>query len=139
LSVTLTDPVSQLARRLGEGESVPVVGGTNLARLRFASLGIDILASDQVLAIWMLNENSPPLALKSLGPGSKFGALRIGMTSSDLDRALKDEDYDFRQLTDPHVNYRFYRGLGLAARVVQAKVTELIVVQIPEGRSPLGS
>jgi hypothetical protein len=42
-------------------------------------------------------------------------------------------------LTDPNVNYRFYRQLGLAVRVRQGVVKELVVVQLPERRMPGGA
>ncbi|NCQ33270.1 MAG: hypothetical protein GW802_38645, partial [Armatimonadetes bacterium] len=62
--------------------------------------------------------------------------LRVGMGKDQLDALLTDQDYDFRQLTDPEVNYRFYRDLGLAVRVRDGKVEELVVVQIPQRHLP---
>lgn len=52
--------------------------------------------------------------------------------SQDLDRVLGDSEYDFRQLIDPNLNYRFYSDLGLAALVQNGKVIELVIGQIPE-------
>jgi len=40
--------------------------------------------------------------------------------------------YDYRQLYDPEINYRFYRDLGIAIRIRKGEVAEIIVVQIPE-------
>jgi len=53
------------------------------------------------------------------------------MSSSDLDRVLGDSDYDFRQLVDPEEFYRFYTDLGVAIRVDNGQVTEMVIGQIP--------
>jgi len=134
--ITLTDPVSDVQERLGAGEAVPVVAGTNLRRLRYARYGVDVLVSDEVLAICLVGPSSPALTIRGAGLGAGSATVRVGMTGDELEQALADEDYDFRQLTDPDVNYRFYRGLGLAVRVKGGVVRELVVVQLPERAIP---
>jgi hypothetical protein len=69
--------------------------------------------------------------------GTKLVVLRSDMTKQELETALADDDYDFRQLSDPDVNYRFYRNIGLAVRIQRERVEQLVVVQIPD-RSILG-
>jgi len=50
---------------------------------------------------------------------------------------MQDADYDFRQLTDPDVNYRFYKDLGIAVLIRDGVVSEMIISQIPKGPTGL--
>lgn len=132
-TITLAEPLSEAKQRLGESLSVPVVAHTNLVRLRYPRYGIDLLGSDRVLAICLSGVESPAITLRISGQGAATkGSVRVGITKQQLEQVLGEEDYDFRQLVNPDIYYRFYRDLGLAVRIRQDKVEELIVVQIPE-------
>jgi tetratricopeptide (TPR) repeat protein len=136
--ITLTDRVSEIQEQLGAAEAVPVVTGTILKRLRYPRYGIDLLVAEELLAICLVGPSAPPLPVRGAGLGTRSIALRLGMAGEELEEALGDEDYDFRQLTDPNTNYRFYRNLGLAVRLKGSSVCELVIVQIPR-RSIVGS
>jgi len=129
VTVALTDKVEELDR-LGQSEVVRVIG--NLRRLRYLSYGTELLVSGQVLAICLKGSQAPPLPVRAGGLGGKTSLLKVGMAQQELEEVLGNEDYDFRQLDDPQVHYRFYRSLGIAVRVKQKVVQELVVVQIPE-------
>jgi tetratricopeptide (TPR) repeat protein len=135
--VSLGEAITEVNRRLGEPESVPVVPGTNLARLHYRQQGVDLVANERVLAICLSSSSRVALELRPAGVGTKLVVLRSDMTKQELETALADDDYDFRQLSDPDVNYRFYRNIGLAVRIQRERVEQLVVVQIPD-RSILG-
>jgi hypothetical protein len=130
-TVAVGQPLGGMRDKLGKAEEVPVVGGTNLVRLRYPAHGVECLATDQVLAICLSGEKAPALPLRGRGLGGETRIVRVGMTKAELDEALENEDYEFRQLDDPTVNYRFYPALGLAVRVHEGKVRELVVAQVP--------
>jgi len=48
---------------------------------------------------------------------------------------MGDVDYDFRQLVDPELNYRFYSDMGVAVLVKSGRVVELVIGQVPKRRS----
>ena len=133
IRVALSEDTILARQRLGPGESVPVVPGTNLVRLQYAQYGVSLLANEQVLAICLEGENAPAAPLRGAGLGGQVTQLRAGMTADELERLLGDQDYDLRQLENPAVHYRFYRRLGLAVRVERGgKVQELVIAQIPD-------
>lgn len=131
-SVSITEPVDDVVKRLGAGQDSPVVNKINLRRLRYPDLGIELLAIDRVLAVSLVGAKAPALPLQSVGAGAaEAPQLRIGMTKQEIEKILEHEDFDFRQLDDATVNLRFYPALGLAVRLSKNKVEELVVVQIP--------
>jgi hypothetical protein len=120
-------------RQLGAaGVSSPLVKGTNLVQVDYSEKGIKIMATDVVLAIILSGANAPPLPIKEMGLGAKATELRVGMPTADLDRVLGESDYDFRQLADPDLNYRFYSELGVAVLIKNGKVIELVIGQLPK-------
>ena len=117
--VTLSEPMGEVTDRLGGGQAVPVVPGTNLRRLSYPDQGIDLLVTDRVLAIRLRGPGAPTLPLRSTGLGTTATELRVGMAKRELDQLLKDLDYSFAGLDDPEVRYRFYPELGLAVQVAE--------------------
>jgi hypothetical protein len=111
---------------------MPVIRGTNLAQLDYPNQGIKVIATDEVLAIILSGDKAPALRVREMGLGTKTVELKIGMTNAELDRLLGDTDYDFRQLVDPDLNYRFYSDLGIAVLSQGGKVTQLVISQVPK-------
>ncbi|MFL6388742.1 MAG: M48 family metalloprotease [Terriglobales bacterium] len=131
--VALGESLTDARRQLGAaGSSRPLVRGTNLVQLDYPDKGIKVMASDEVLAIILSGTNAPPLAVREMGLGAKAAELKIGMTNTDLDHLMGDSDYDFRQLADPDLNYRFYSDLGVAVLTNNGKVIELVIGQLPK-------
>ncbi len=128
--LSLTQPVTEVEKILGKAEPVPVMKNTHLFRLHYPDRGIDVLATDRVLAIYLAGPRAPGLALRGSGLGAGSVPLRIGMSRDELEQALASADYDFQELERPDVNYRFYPDLGLAVRIQKKQVTELVIVQI---------
>ncbi len=109
-----------------------LIPGTNLVRIDYPTLGIGVLGTDEVLAFVLKGTNAPTITLKQMGLASKSSQVRIGISTHDLDALMQDSDYDFRQLTDPEVSYRYYKDLGLAFLTQNGSVTEIVISQIPK-------
>lgn len=130
-TLNLGDPVGDATKALGKTTSIPAVTGTNLVLLRYATRGIDILAGDRILAIVLRGANAPAVPLRSQGLGGQTATLKVGMTEAEFN-SIAGEFYDLKRLTDGEVYYRYYRDLGIGARVVAGRVEEIIVAQIPD-------
>jgi tetratricopeptide (TPR) repeat protein len=131
LTLALTDPLSEVEDRLGQGQKVPVAANTTLVRLRYPARGVEVLAANQVLAIFLRGAKAPVLPLRGKGLGERPLDLRVGMTRQEFERALQGEDYDFRELLAPDVLYRYYPDIGLAVKFEKGRVGELVVAQVP--------
>ncbi len=114
---------------------VPAVRDASLARLDYPNLGVRLMGTDDLIAITLTGPGAPALQLREMGLGSKATELRVGMTTSELEKAMGDVDYDFRQLVDPELNYRFYSDMGIAVLVKSGRVVELVIGQVPKRRS----
>lgn len=131
--LTLSEPINASVRNLGE--KIPVASRTKLTRLCYPQHGVEVLATDTILAICLKGPKAPPLPLQGQGSAAPTVQLTIGMTKADLEKLLEGQDYDFRQLDDPSLTYRFYGALGLGVRLEKNKVSELVIAQIPRRRS----
>jgi hypothetical protein len=131
-TVSLGEPVAAIQDRLGGAEVVPVIPKTNLVRMRYPDCGVELLATDQVLAICLRSPRAPALPLRGTGLGAEAREVRVGMSQDEFEQILGDGDYVFRELDTRNVNYRFYREVGLAVRIRQGTVEALVVVQIPK-------
>lgn len=127
--IVLSEPVADAAARLGE--KVPVVSRTKLVRLRYPGHGVEVLATDTVLAICLVSPKAPPLVLRGAGQGAPTRELRLATPQKELDKILEDQYYDLRKLESRGVTCRFYPALGLGVRFKDEKVAELVVAQIP--------
>ena len=129
LGQSLTEAKDQLGPA---SSSTPVVRGTNVVRLDYPDQGIRVIGTDEVLAIILCGDKASAVKIREMGLGTKFIELKVGMTSAYLDRLLGDSDYDFRQLVNPDLNYRFYSDLGIAVLTQGGKITELVISQVPK-------
>jgi hypothetical protein len=132
ITLTLSEPVSEAAARLGE--KAPVFSRSRLSRIRYASQGVEVLATDRILAIHMRGDRAPPIPLRSYGLGGETEILRLNMPVTEFSRVVGNEPFDMRALDDATNLYRFYPYLGLAVRLDKEKVTDLAIVQIPRAR-----
>jgi tetratricopeptide (TPR) repeat protein len=133
--IALGQNLIEVKRQLGaDASSTPVVRGTNVVRVEYPKLGVAVIATDEVLAIVLCSDKASPLNIREMGLGTRSIRLQVGMSNSDLDRLLRDSDYDFRQLIEPDLNYRFYSDLGLAVLSQEGKIVELVISQIPKKR-----
>jgi serine/threonine protein kinase/tetratricopeptide (TPR) repeat protein len=134
-SVVLGEPAKDVISRLGEGEVVPVVRGTQLAQRRYPAQGIELLTTDRVLVIRLRGPTAPPVPVQGAGPGGEIKRLSVGMSQVEFERALREQESDLKQLEQPGVNYRFYPRLALAVRMQNDKVEELVIAVIPRART----
>jgi tetratricopeptide (TPR) repeat protein len=134
VSVTLNEPLAGVRKLLGPGQEVPVVKNTKLVRVKYPDRGLDLIGTENVLAICLSGPKAPDLPLRPTGIGTQVLKLKVGMTRDEIEKLLGDEEYDFREIDRPGHTYRFYADLGLALRIQQGKVEELAIVQIPRRR-----
>ena len=133
-TLTLLESDDVVEALLGEGQRVSVGRRMPFDRLRFEEQGLDLIVTDLVLAICLSDPNGPAIELREAGAATEVYELRVGMTTAEVEELLGDQLWDFRQLYDPDVNYKFYRDLGIALRLEGGELVELIVAQIPERR-----
>ncbi|HWZ43225.1 MAG TPA: hypothetical protein VNW97_07095, partial [Candidatus Saccharimonadales bacterium] len=131
--IALGESLMEAKKQLGAvSASNPLVRGTNLVLLEYPDRGIKLMGTDEVLAIVLSGDQAPALPIREMGLGAKSAELRVGMTSAELDQQLGESGYDFRQLVDPELNYRFYSDLGIAVLTKDGKVIELVIGQVPK-------
>ena len=128
--LTIADPLRKVVAMLGESAPIPLVPDTNLVQMNYPARGVSVIATNVVLALRLSGPNAPALAVRGVGLGAETTSLQIGMTKDQLESAVK-ENYEFTQIVDPEVNYRFYRSLGLAVLVRGGVVKEMMIVQVP--------
>ena len=128
--LTISDPLRRVTAALGEATPIPLVSDTNLVQMDYPQYGVNVIATNIVLALRLSGPSAPPLTVRGVGIGAAGTSLRVGMTKAQLDAAVK-ENYEFTQIVDPEKNYRFYRNLGLAVLVRGGQVQELMIVQVP--------
>ena len=128
--LTIADPLRKVVAMLGESAPIPLVPDTNLVQMNYPARGVSVIATNVVLALRLSGPNAPALAVRGVGLGAETTSLQIGMTKDQLESAVK-ENYEFTQIVDPEVNYRFYRSLGLAVLVRGGVVQEMMIVQVP--------
>ena len=133
--IALGQTLAEVRGQLGaEASTAPGGAGNQRREARFPNQGIKVIGTDEVLALAPCSDRASAVSIREMGLGTKFIQLKVGMTSAELDRLLGDSDYDFRQLVDPDLNYRFYADLGIAVFSQGGKVSELVISQIPKKR-----
>lgn len=127
--VTLSEKVGEVTKKLGAVRPVPAVPSTTLMRLPYPELGIELLATRKVEAIF-IREDAPSLKVQSAGLGARAAELRVGMEAAQIQRLLGSY-YEEAPVTNPAIYYAFYPAVGVAVRYDHAgKVSELVVAQI---------
>ncbi|MEM9660661.1 MAG: hypothetical protein AAF961_20025, partial [Planctomycetota bacterium] len=129
----LAQPSDEMLETLGQPDStIPIIGGTNLKRYCFEDRGVSVLASREVLAVFLQSPDAPAVTLNRPGLGGDNETLTVGMSRSRLEELLGDEwDVEFASIDDPDTVYHLYRGVGVAARYDGDAVQELVVVVAP--------
>ncbi|MBS0210618.1 MAG: M48 family metalloprotease [Planctomycetes bacterium] len=130
--ITLTDSWQAVQETLGNTTLKPEVPRTSIQRAIYSEYGVElIIDDDEVLAIVLPTKQSPPLVVRESGTDADTMKLNVGMSRDELEQVLTQIP-EYGHFIDPEANYRLYRNLGLAVRVQQGRVTELIVARIPE-------
>ena len=80
--------------------------------------GIDLLAKDKVLAIFLTSKRAPSIKLRPVGLASEGEDLKVGMSEESARAILKDQlcDRGQRGVVDAGTTYHSYPLLGLAVR-----------------------
>lgn len=133
--LTLSEPVQDIVGRLGAdaGEAIPLYPDSKIVRWRFLDRGIDLLAKEKVLAIFLTSKKSPPLTLHQVGVGGDSRELKVGMNEELAKAILKDQfsEPGLRAVDDAKTKYHFYPRLGLGIRYANERVEEIAIAQLP--------
>ena len=93
-----------------------------------------MLATQQVIAVFLRGANAPGLQIKRAGTGSPVSPLRIGITEHEVIGIL-GENREIAPLDNPEVIYNFYPEVGVAVRYnTDNKVEELAIARITVGK-----
>ena len=107
-----------------------MIARTNLVRLICPDRGIELLCTTGAADLPARSHGSAALAPDD-GPGGEHQGVASEHGRRELDQVLKDQDYRIQELIVPDVHYQYYRELGLAVRLRQGVVEELVIVQLP--------
>jgi hypothetical protein len=133
--IALSEFTHAVEQRLGRplGVRVPIYPGATLARWRQVRSGIDLLAAHRIQAICLTSPDAPAVRLEG-----KAAELCVGMTEQELAALLPGQraEADPRSLDEPSSAYRFYPALGLALRLAEGRVAELVLAPLPRRISP---
>jgi hypothetical protein len=133
-SITLAEPAREAVARLGKDVvEQPLFPGSKIARWRSSERGIDVLAKDKVLAIFLTSAKAPPVTIRAGGVASKGRELRVGMTEKDAEEILKGQHAEKGKqvVADAKIDFRFFPELGLGVRFEDKRVEELVIAQVP--------
>jgi Zn-dependent protease with chaperone function len=132
-AINLNDSPESLEKTLGEGRAQVLVKKSDVRRLQYAKLGMEILCDQHIVAIRLRGPKAPAVTLQASGFGGETQQVRPGMTLPELDAILGGDanQWDQRYGTNTQVVYRFYTRLGFGVRLSGDKITEVIVAQIP--------
>jgi hypothetical protein len=123
-SVQPGDRVTAVVNRLGTPQEEVILGKTNLRRLRFPRHVIEVIATDVVLAVCLTQSTSPALSV-----GDREERLRVGMTKAEVQRLASRPSPDWPVATMSSSQF-FFPEQGLAVRLADGKVAELVLVEI---------
>ena len=130
IQVQLGDSIEDVGKRLGPAITIPIAREAKLNRYRYPRLGVDVIGSDQVMAISLNSRAAPALRLQEQGPGGQAKILRVGMTETQVTQVLGATSFA-ATVFSATASYRFYPQVGLAARFVAGRVAEWLVVILP--------
>ncbi len=137
LAITLGEPMADVIARMdalddGTGFVLtnPLIEETNLVDYDYFLRGTKVTATQEVLAITLSGLAAPEVIVRETGLGTDEQTLSIGMSTAAFE-SIVGSDYEKRVLIDPEKGYRYYRDLGLAARIVDGAVDELVITMIP--------
>ena len=130
IQVQLGDSIEEVQKRLGAVTAIPIVKDAKLDRYHYPKLGIDVIGTDQVIAISLNSPIAPAIKLQAQGPGGQTKTLRVGMTQPQVAQVLGSTSLS-GAVFNPAVTYSFYPQVGLAARFAAGRVAEWLVVILP--------
>jgi len=138
VKVMLSDQIADVIKRLGDVKITNVFGSA-MKRYGFEKYGIELLATDEVIAIILSSPNSPGIKLQARGVGGEEAIeLKRGVEQSLIKQKMPGFDtYVSRELLVPDVYYHYYRQLGIAIRYDKhpyGKISELLLVRVPDPR-----
>jgi hypothetical protein len=130
--ITLSESTSKALKLLGREQSigVPIYNRATVKRYVEAAPGVDLVADDKVLAVFLTSAKAPPLVVQAEGVAGKKAELRVGMTMSEVAKVLEGQPFGRGTIDNPDVEYLFLPNLGVAIRPQGDRVMEIAVTQV---------
>jgi tetratricopeptide (TPR) repeat protein len=131
--VTLSDLTPKALKALGREKSVgvPIFHRSKVKRYAEVRPGVDLLAGDQVLAVFLTSVKAPSVHVQATGAGARKQELRVGMPVREFMDILKGQPTEQRFIDQPDLAYLFMPNLGLGARLGRERVEEIVLAQLP--------
>jgi hypothetical protein len=136
-SIDLLREVEELVAELGDATRVPVTPNTKLEKLSYPDLGVELLATSELLVIRVMGDNEASVELRGTGLGTERHTVQIGTDKAELERLI-EKQFPSQGLAMKHslrvdgvdAVYRWYPNLGLAVLFKDGKVSELVIVPV---------
>jgi hypothetical protein len=135
--LALSDEREEAFERLGRKDAVGVPIAHRSAIKRYAQVrpGVDVLAGDQIIAIFLTDGEAPPVALTASGVGATKSEWRVGMSSDEMTKTLGTDlaERTPRSVDSPAIRFRYVPSLGIGYRTASdGKIAEIVIAQISE-------
>ena len=135
--ILLSDQLNKITTKLDKFNSfeTTVIPGKNLKKITFKELGLEILATNYVFAIFLNDKSSPEIVLFEPDITKKSMHLYVGMGINEFEALTRQDKYmENVALLDENESYRYYFNLGLALKVNSEtdKVEEIVITQLAE-------
>ncbi|MCI0682931.1 MAG: M48 family metalloprotease [Gemmataceae bacterium] len=136
--ITVSDSTPKTLTRLGRARSVgiPIFHRSKVKRYFEVSPGVDLLAGEQVLAVFLTSDQAPRVTLQATGVGARKRDLRVGMPVGEFLEIIKSQPTERRFVDDPTITYLFVSDLGLGARLGPDRVEEMVLAVVPRKLGP---
>jgi tetratricopeptide (TPR) repeat protein len=139
--VTLAEKIEDVLKLLGPHKALPLGKDGNLKRYRFEKFpGVELLATDKVLAVILNAAKAPAVTIQTGGVGpARLIDLQVGTPRKEvLEKLPRAREVVGRNLDEAGLEnrYSYYRHLSLAVRYDAdypgGKISELVVVACPD-------
>jgi len=135
-SITLSESTNDTLKHLGQetATGTPLAKFLKIRRYTSVAPGIDLLADDSVLAIFLVNDQAPPVIVQGQGVGAVRSEVRVGMPAAEFFNLLDRKSAEVRSIDRRPAEYLFFPDIGLSVRVENGQIAELVVAQMPRAK-----
>ena len=131
-TIAVSDLLSDVQKLLGPGSETQVIRRTNVVRVWYADRGLQLIATDRVLAICVGGSAAPPVTVEGTGLDGAKHLVRVGMTLAEFEKLLgKPSNLDEREFLAPREMYRYYPDIGIGVKVDHRTITEILIAPLP--------
>lgn len=127
-TIRIGERLADAQKLLGDGVSFPEASA-NLHCIRYPASGIELLGTDRILAIILVDSKAPPIALRRVESGSSdiSRKIQVGDNQAEFSTLLATNQNEY-PLVEAGLSYRFLPDLGLAMRIDSRGVVQQLVI-----------